>query len=81
MKPKAHISTEWDRDLSAAHIVQDIEGSLRRLKTEYVDLYQAHADDLDTPLDETLRAFEQLIESGCASSGRRTMIPRACRRR
>ncbi len=64
MKPKAHISTEWDRDLSAAHIVQAIEGSLRRLKTEYVDLYQVHADDLDTPLDETLRAFEQLIESG-----------------
>lgn len=49
---------------SRKHIVQAVEGSLRRLGTEYIDLYQQHAWDGTTPLDETLRALEDLVRSG-----------------
>ncbi len=52
------------KGLSAEHISQSIDGSLRRLQTGYVDLYQAHTDDRDTPLDETLGTFASLIEEG-----------------
>ncbi len=45
-------------------IVRSAEDSLRRLQTEYIDLYQAHTDDQMTPLEETLAAFQQLIEQG-----------------
>ncbi|HYE91172.1 MAG TPA: aldo/keto reductase [Terriglobales bacterium] len=55
---------ENDKGLSRAHIVDGVEASLRRLKTDYIDLYQAHWDDKDTPLDETLRAFDDLVKQG-----------------
>ena len=55
-----------DTGLSRQHIMAAIEASLRRLRTDYVDLYQAHWDDRDTPLDETLRAFDDLVRQGKA---------------
>jgi aryl-alcohol dehydrogenase-like predicted oxidoreductase len=50
--------------LSRAWIVRAVEDSLRRLQTDYVDLYQAHTDDASTPLEETLEAFGSLIQAG-----------------
>ncbi len=50
--------------LSRAHIFSAIEGSLRRLGTDYIDLYQAHWFDADTPIQETLLAFDDLIKQG-----------------
>ncbi len=52
--------------LSKAHILRSAEESLQRLQTDYVDLYQAHVDDRDTPLDATLEAFDRLIRDGKA---------------
>src|SRR5258708_4003405 len=49
---------------SRKHIVQAVEASLRRLKTDYIDLYQMHAPDPETPLDEPLRALDDLVRSG-----------------
>jgi len=60
----------WDgpmgRGLSRKHIVEACERSLRRLGVEYVDLYQFHAPDTDTPIEESLRAFEDLVCMGKA---------------
>jgi aryl-alcohol dehydrogenase-like predicted oxidoreductase len=53
-----------DTGLSRTHIMEGVDASLRRLKTDYIDLYQAHWDDRDTPLDETLRAFDDLVRQG-----------------
>ncbi|PVM85751.1 aldo/keto reductase [Caulobacter radicis] len=50
--------------LSAANIVAALEDSLRRLNTDHVDLYQSHEDDENTPLDETLEAFDRLVKAG-----------------
>jgi len=50
--------------LSAANIVAAVEGSLKRLQTDYVDLYQAHQDDAATPIEETLEAFDRLVKAG-----------------
>jgi aryl-alcohol dehydrogenase-like predicted oxidoreductase len=52
------------KGLSKAHILASAEASLKRLNTDYIDLYQAHADDISVPLEETLTAFAQLIEQG-----------------
>ncbi len=58
----------WDgpngEGLSRAHIMRACEDSLRRLQTDTIDLYQAHSFDADTPIDETLRAMDDLVRSG-----------------
>lgn len=53
-----------DEGLSRAHIMREVENSLRRLGTDYIDLYQAHSTDPTTPLEETLRAFDDLVTQG-----------------
>ncbi|HEV2451327.1 MAG TPA: aldo/keto reductase family protein [Streptosporangiaceae bacterium] len=53
-----------DRGLSRKHIFEAVHGSLRRLRTDYLDLYQAHRYDHETPLEETLRAFDDLVRQG-----------------
>ncbi len=53
-----------DRGLSRKHIVRSCEASLRRLQTDYLDLYQAHRFDYETPIDEVVRAFDDLIRAG-----------------
>jgi aryl-alcohol dehydrogenase-like predicted oxidoreductase len=55
-----------DRGLSRKHILRSIEGSLRRLQTDYVDLYQAHRYDYSTPLEETMAAFADVVRAGKA---------------
>ena len=52
------------KGLSKSYIVGAVEDSLRRLQTDYIDLYQSHEDDRQTPLEETLEAFAQLVEQG-----------------
>jgi len=55
-----------DRGLSRKHIMQAIDASLRRLNTEYVDLYQIHRLDPETPIEETLEALHDVVKSGKA---------------
>jgi aryl-alcohol dehydrogenase-like predicted oxidoreductase len=55
-----------DCGLSRKHVMESINGSLRRLGTDYVDLYQAHRYDTDTPLDETMQAFADVVRQGKA---------------
>jgi aryl-alcohol dehydrogenase-like predicted oxidoreductase len=55
---------EADKGLSKARIRSAVEASLRRLRTDCIDLYQAHADDPKTPLEETLAAFAELVKEG-----------------
>jgi aryl-alcohol dehydrogenase-like predicted oxidoreductase len=52
------------KGLTAGYIEQAVEDSLRRLQTDYIDLYQAHRDDAETPLEETLGAFDKLVRQG-----------------
>ncbi len=53
-----------NRGLSRKHILESIDGSLRRLGTDYVDLYQAHRFDMETPLEETMLAFSDIVRQG-----------------
>ena len=53
-----------DRGLSRKHIMESAHASLRRLQTDYLDLYQAHRYDHETPLEETMRAFDDLVRQG-----------------
>ena len=53
-----------DRGLSRKHVIESCHASLKRLRTDYVDLYQAHRFDYETPLEETLRAFDDLVRAG-----------------
>ena len=62
---KVGMSMGGDRKgLSKRYIAQAVEDSLTRLQTDYIDLYQAHKDDPNTPLEETLAAFDGLIKAG-----------------
>jgi len=56
----------WDQGASRKHILDAIDASLRRLGTDYIDLYQLHSDDTSTPLDETLEALDIVVRSGKA---------------
>jgi aryl-alcohol dehydrogenase-like predicted oxidoreductase len=55
-----------DVGLSRKHIMESINGSLKRLRTDYVDLYQAHRYDTETPLEETMQAFADVVRQGKA---------------
>ncbi|TZF82701.1 aldo/keto reductase [Pedobacter sp. BS3] len=57
-------STSDIKDISRAAILREVEGSLKRLQTDYIDLYQTHWDDNITPVEETLEAYAQLIQQG-----------------
>nr|WP_198297973.1 aldo/keto reductase [Bordetella genomosp. 9] len=57
---------EWERGASRKHLLDAIDASLKRLQTDYVDLYQLHSDDTGTPLDETLEALDTIVRSGRA---------------
>src|SRR5258708_33911056 len=52
------------KGLSAAHILQSVDGSLRRLQTDYIDLYFSHCDDASVPMEETLGAHQQQLTQG-----------------
>jgi aryl-alcohol dehydrogenase-like predicted oxidoreductase len=53
-----------DRGLSRKHLIDAVDASLRRLDTDYIDLYQVHYWDLDTPLEETLRTLDDMVRQG-----------------
>jgi 1-deoxyxylulose-5-phosphate synthase len=57
---------DWDAGNSRKHILDAVDASLRRLNTDYVDLYQLHADDPAAPLDETVEAMDTIVRSGRA---------------
>ncbi|WP_341674782.1 aldo/keto reductase [Niveibacterium sp. SC-1] len=54
----------WNQGASRKHLVEAVDASLRRLGTDYIDLYQLHSDDAETPLDETIAALDDIVRSG-----------------
>ena len=56
----------WESGTSRKHILDAVDASLKRLRTDYVDLYQLHGYDANTPMDETVRALEDVVRSGRA---------------
>lgn len=54
----------WDWNPTKAYILKAVDESLRRLQTDYIDLYQLHGGTIDDPIDETIEAFEQLVQEG-----------------
>lgn len=54
----------WDQGMSRKHILDAVEASLRRLNTDYIDLYQLHSYDAATPMDEALEALDRVVQSG-----------------
>ena len=69
----------WDgpngEGLSRGHMIRACEDSLRRLETDYIDLYQTHFFDADTPIDETLRALDDLVRAGKVRYSRLLELP------
>src|ERR1700712_5421599 len=57
---------EWNQGASRQHVLEAIDASLKRLKTDYVDLYQLHMYDANTPMDEALEALDTVVKSGKA---------------
>jgi aryl-alcohol dehydrogenase-like predicted oxidoreductase len=58
--------SQWDQGTSRKHLLDAIDASLKRLGTDYIDLYQLHFDDAETPLDETVEALDLIVRSGKA---------------
>lgn len=56
--------SRWDQGNSRKHILDAVDASLKRLGTDYIDLYQLHGPDAETPIDETLRALEDVVRAG-----------------
>src|SRR5271170_857269 len=56
----------WDQGMSRKHILDAIDASLKRLQTDYIDLYQLHGFDPGTPIDEALEALDTVVKSGRA---------------
>ena len=57
-------SNRWDMGNSRRHIMDAVDASLKRLNTDFIDLYQLHFDDLNVPLDETLQALDDIVRAG-----------------
>ena len=69
----------WNQGASRKHLLEAIDASLRRLQTDYVDLYQLHSDDASTPLDEALEALDAIVKSGKARYVGRLQLPQLSR--
>lgn len=61
---KVGMELQGSKGLAPERIAQSVEGSLKRIRTDYIDLYFAHQDDADTPLEDTLAAFDRLVQAG-----------------